>query len=587
MKKLFLLILILASNLFGQEWNDPETITSITNTYKTDILANSSGIHILTQTLENAIVYYKLNINSEGDVYVAKTETLETSQIGGYFPNIVGSNDKIYAIYKTVDNNNNDVIRVKYSTDGDSWIWNENLDRLTSDKDCNGVDAVYQDQLGIHTVWGLRDSDPNFKTYYARLNPDYTWVEYKNVTDASEAPYGGNPNVVVSPNRVHVSFNTDNSTDPDGSGDAITRDKYNGDWQTPQTVVKVTPSVSEQSVDERLLVYGDYLYLFYNRKDNGPNDLRYRRRTFSSNTWSDYTEIVTDKLSYYDEDFEITKTTNDSIHIIYKGHVPSVGWSFLYKYYDGTNWSTEPENLDEGYLYVPHIQIGLSSVSNDLFCTWVKQETDPKKMRFRQYDADPLAPQNLTVTTSTNNHPLLSWTKNNEADLDHYNIYKYSFSIQAWQLYGTSNTNSFEDLNEIILSGRNYVDFAWAYYKITAVDLHPYESPFSSQINVLVRGNGLQKYDTETTPSAFSLGQNYPNPFNPSTAISYSIKEDGLITLKVYDVLGKEVATLVNENKPEGNYEVEFNASSLPSGMYIYKIQSGSFTDVKKMLLTK
>ena len=60
--------------------------------------------------------------------------------------------------------------------------------------------------------------------------------------------------MVVSPNRVHVSFNTDNSTDPDGSGDVITRDNYNGDWQTPQTVVEVTPSVSEQSVDERLLV---------------------------------------------------------------------------------------------------------------------------------------------------------------------------------------------------------------------------------------------------------------------------------------------------------------------------------------------
>ena len=155
MKKLFLLILILASNLFGQEWNDPETITSITNTYKTDILANSSGIHILTQTLENAIVYYKLNINSEGDVYVAKTETLETSQIGGYFPNIVGSNDKIYAIYKTVDDDDNDVIRVKYSTDTATVGYGiENLDRRTSDKDCNGVDAVYQDQLGVHTCLG-------------------------------------------------------------------------------------------------------------------------------------------------------------------------------------------------------------------------------------------------------------------------------------------------------------------------------------------------------------------------------------------------------------------------------------------------
>lgn len=85
----------------------------------------------------------------------------------------------------------------------------------------------------------------------------------------------------------------------------------------------------------------------------------------------------------------------------------------------------------------------------------------------------------------------------------------------------------------------------------------------------------------------FGLYQNYPNPFNPSTKISYTTKEEGLVTLRVYDVLGKEIATLVNENKPAGFYEAEFNASKLPSGMYIYKIQAGSFADVKKMLLTK
>ena len=87
--------------------------------------------------------------------------------------------------------------------------------------------------------------------------------------------------------------------------------------------------------------------------------------------------------------------------------------------------------------------------------------------------------------------------------------------------------------------------------------------------------------------TTFSLSQNYPNPFNPSTKISYSIKEEGLVTLKVYDILGTEITTLVNENKPAGNYEAEFDASQLPSGMYIYKLQSGSFSDVKKMLLTK
>ncbi|MFZ1518659.1 MAG: PQQ-binding-like beta-propeller repeat protein [Ignavibacteriaceae bacterium] len=85
----------------------------------------------------------------------------------------------------------------------------------------------------------------------------------------------------------------------------------------------------------------------------------------------------------------------------------------------------------------------------------------------------------------------------------------------------------------------------------------------------------------------YYLDQNYPNPFNPATKISYSIKDEGLVSLKVYDVLGKEIATLVNDYKSAGNYEVEFNASQLSSGMYIYKIQAGNFSDARKMLLTK
>ncbi|KAB2852876.1 MAG: T9SS type A sorting domain-containing protein [Ignavibacterium sp.] len=87
--------------------------------------------------------------------------------------------------------------------------------------------------------------------------------------------------------------------------------------------------------------------------------------------------------------------------------------------------------------------------------------------------------------------------------------------------------------------------------------------------------------------SNYALDQNYPNPFNPSTKIYYSIKEEGLVTLKVYDVLGNEIATLVNENKPAGNYEVQFNALQLPSGVYIYTLQVNGFTSSKKMLLMK
>ncbi len=93
-------------------------------------------------------------------------------------------------------------------------------------------------------------------------------------------------------------------------------------------------------------------------------------------------------------------------------------------------------------------------------------------------------------------------------------------------------------------------------------------------------------------PGEFKLFQNYPNPFNPVTKIKFTIPETvgtklDLSVLKVYDILGNEVATLVNEYKPAGNYEVEFNAGNLPSGVYIYKLTAGSFVSSKKMMVIK
>jgi hypothetical protein len=91
----------------------------------------------------------------------------------------------------------------------------------------------------------------------------------------------------------------------------------------------------------------------------------------------------------------------------------------------------------------------------------------------------------------------------------------------------------------------------------------------------------------QTIDADFVLSQNYPNPFNPTTTINYSVPKAGFVTLKVYDVLGKIVSTLVNANKPAGNYSVEFNASKLVSGIYFYRMTSGLFSETKKLLLLK
>lgn len=95
------------------------------------------------------------------------------------------------------------------------------------------------------------------------------------------------------------------------------------------------------------------------------------------------------------------------------------------------------------------------------------------------------------------------------------------------------------------------------------------------------------KIQNNILPQFLYLYQNYPNPFNPSTKISYSITEQSIVTLKVFDVLGREVETLFNKEQPEGNYEVEFYASKLTSGIYFYRIQTGDFVETKKMILMK
>ncbi|MBK8549831.1 MAG: T9SS type A sorting domain-containing protein [Ignavibacteria bacterium] len=91
----------------------------------------------------------------------------------------------------------------------------------------------------------------------------------------------------------------------------------------------------------------------------------------------------------------------------------------------------------------------------------------------------------------------------------------------------------------------------------------------------------------EFQPDQFSLSQNYPNPFNPVTVIRYSLSENRFITLKVFDIQGKELETLVSEKQHAGNYEVPFDASKLSSGIYIYSIEAGNFEQTKRMLLLK
>jgi hypothetical protein len=95
------------------------------------------------------------------------------------------------------------------------------------------------------------------------------------------------------------------------------------------------------------------------------------------------------------------------------------------------------------------------------------------------------------------------------------------------------------------------------------------------------------KNNEQNLPKSFLLNQNYPNPFNPTSIIRFQIKDSRFVTLKVYDIIGREIETLVNENLKPGIYEVKFDGSKLASGVYFYKLQAGDFHETKKLILLK
>ncbi|MBI5476211.1 MAG: T9SS type A sorting domain-containing protein [Ignavibacteriales bacterium] len=163
----------------------------------------------------------------------------------------------------------------------------------------------------------------------------------------------------------------------------------------------------------------------------------------------------------------------------------------------------------------------------------------------------------------------------------------YSFTIPvSWVKASlpTGSVNGNATLTVILaFDASNLID---GKYNITISLNDPHHGGLSIPIELTVATTtGIN--EENALPNDFKLLQNYPNPFNPSTTISFSLPKDQNVSLIVYDLLGKQVQTLVNKFLPLGNYSVKFDAADLPSGIYFYRIQTEQFTQVKKMILTK
>lgn len=201
------------------------------------------------------------------------------------------------------------------------------------------------------------------------------------------------------------------------------------------------------------------------------------------------------------------------------------------------------------------------------------------------------------ICTTVNNHPKLIWgnyTDNiGNTTVNSYKIYKQRGGGN-YTLIGTtlSKVTSFVDLSEYLYSVGNtktYVSYyVTAIYGDQSTESNPSNS-VSKAVNEWMNKQISQEDKKDKDGFSFSLSQNTPNPFNPTTTINYQIPTNNLVTLKVYDVLGNEVSTLVNEWQDAGSYNAQFTTSGkqLASGMYFYTLTAGKFTDTKKFILLK
>ncbi|MCW8806337.1 MAG: T9SS type A sorting domain-containing protein, partial [Ignavibacteriaceae bacterium] len=173
-----------------------------------------------------------------------------------------------------------------------------------------------------------------------------------------------------------------------------------------------------------------------------------------------------------------------------------------------------------------------------------------------------------------NNDVHLKWTTETETNNSGFEIQRKQFN-KDWENTGfieghgsTTKEHNYSFTDKNVLPG----DYQ---YKLKQID---YDGSFEYSDIVDVKISG---------PTEFSLEQNYPNPFNPSTTIKYTIPESGNVKLKVYDSLGEEVATLVDEFKDSGSYDIEFSANGLSSGIYFYRLKTNNYDQIKKMILLK
>lgn len=296
----------------------------------------------------------------------------------------------------------------------------------------------------------------------------------------------------------------------------------------------------------------------------------YENTTYSSSPGilrydgTDYTLFPRDSSTVGNINLDFSQGPDDMIYATSIGNYSDLGYYFQHLIrYDGQKWSTW---LPDSSI----AQVGYSKLASDKdHNLWFIAVDTSGVSKLRKWDGNKLSSYSMPEACG-------SRTEAMEADAEG----------NIWIMCGRT------------LSILKIPDESWITHKLSNGVIYDINHAGNGTTWVGTQGGGIYKFDTQravpveetamNTPEHFKLKQNYPNPFNPTTTIGYDLPANSRVTLKVYDLLGREVVTLVNNRRQTaGQHRISFDASSLASGMYIYRLESSSFTATRKMMLVK
>jgi hypothetical protein len=561
--------------------NDSISRTSDNNAYC--VATNGNLVHVLWYDKRdgNYEIYYKRS--TDGGLNWG-TDFRLTNNIGdSWYPSVAVYGSVVHVVW--FDNRDgNDEIYFKRSLDGGS-TWGTDI-RLTYNSSASWFPSVSVSGQAVHVVWyDFRDG--NREIYYMRsLNGGVTWGTETRLTNNPSFSY--NTSISVYGQFVHVVWQ-DNR---DGNDEIYyMRSTNNGVNWSNNTRLTNSPNLSGFPA---IAVSGNIVHIVWQDKRNFSNgEIFYKNSIDGGVSWG--TDMLLSNSGG-------SATYDPTISAIGPGYVHVVWWDARAGNYEiyykgstngGISWGADSRLTNNPAASEnPFVSVAPQAVH----VVWTDFRNGNYEIYYKRNFIGGSPPGIPILVSPLNNSinqsltPSLEWGQV-------ANSLSYRVQVSTDSMFITIVYDVNLSLTQINVPSGLLTNNTKYYWQVQASNEYG-AGQWSALWNFKTLSVGITKIGNEI-PTAFTLYQNYPNPFNPTTKIKFDIPQKTVIarsgatwqspvvTLKVFDILGKEIATLANEQLQPGTYEVTFNGSSLPSGIYFYKLIAGDFVETKKLVLLK